>query len=495
MPRSRSIVRAALLLSSLAAVISCDSPAGPDDGLLLLVGSPSTRDTILALPSQPLIVEFRDERNRPVPNAHLAFRGRKSQAADSLLGKQGVFACPLSYDQCTVPSDTEGWIGESMFFGLTDASGRAVMRVQFGQVAGSTAIEVSHAESGISLTIPFETVAGALAGARTPVQDTVIHVGDSYVLAAEAADRLDNPRSGTVTVTALDPTVATYTAGTVTAVSMGRARFAMAAGAATDTAYVSVPPEGRLAAMGPAATAGGTSRLTLVNLDGTGRRVLVTTYGNSGYVVPAWTPTRDRIIYQEAVGFGGDVVLRAIDTLGNPSTAFAVSPGVAFAMQPAFSPAEGKLYLYGHSNAGFGIYRVEPDGTGAVYLHPGVQPGPSPDGTRIAFVIGDSVKTRDLGTGDEYLLGLIGVLPRWSPAGDEVAYIDQATGGLMLVHPDGTGSRRVSETVRYGGLVSFSPDGAWVLAANEVHLDLIRVSDGLRLPLVPLRGFYQPAWR
>lgn len=495
MPRTRSTLRAALLLSSLATLISCEAPAGPGGARLILISAPAMGDTILALPSQPLIVELRDERNRPVPNTHLVFRGRKAQSADSLLGLQGVFACPLVWDLCTVPSDTEGWFGESTVIDVTDGSGRAAMRVQFGQVAGPTAIEVSHDATGISLTIPFETAVGVLAGARTAVPDTVIHVGSSYVLAAIAADRLDNPRPGTVTVTALDPAVATYTGGTVTAVAIGRARFAMAAGAATDTAYVSVAPEGRLAAMGPAAIAGGTSRLTLVNLDGSDRRVLVTTYGNTGYVVPAWAPTDDRIIYQEALALGGDVVLRAIDTLGNESTAFPVSPGVGFAMQPAFSHAEGKLYLFGNSSAGSGIYRVEPNGTGAVYLYPGVQPGPSPDGTRIAFVIGDSVKTRDLGTGDEWLLGSNGVLPRWSPAGDEVAYVDAATGGLMLVRPDGTGARRVSETIRYGGSLSFSPDGVWVIAANAVHLDLIRISDGLRLPLVTLRGFYQPAWR
>lgn len=430
-----------------------------------------------------------------MPNVLVSFEGRKAQSADSLLGLRGVWACETSMDACTGVSSIPGWLGVGGGNDVTDAQGRAAIRIQFGQVAGATAVDVTRDGTDIRLTVPFETRVGALAGARTPVPDTVVYVGSSYALAAVAADRLDNPQPGNVVVTALDPGVATYALGTVTAVALGRARFTMSAGAATDTAFVSVAPPGRIVAMGPSATGGGTQRLTLVNIDGSGRKALVATLGNNTAVVPAWAPSDDRVIYQEADGSVGGVSLRVIDTLGNAPTSFPVSPGVAFAMQPAFSHTEGKLYLFGNSAAGSGVYRAEPDGTGAVYVHPAVQPGPSPDGTKIAFVVGDSVRTRDLGTGVETFLGTRGLLPRWSPSGNDVAYVNESSGGLMLVRPDGTELRRLGGTMSYVGPVTFSPDGIWVLAANASGLDLIRVSDGLRLPLVTLRGFSQPAWR
>ncbi len=488
--------RSALVLPVLAVAVACDSPTGNEGARLILISGPALSDTIMAMPAQHVIVELRDERGVPLPNAHVTFTGRKAQSADSLIGLRGVFACPPGLTECYGWSATWGWSGIGEWTALTDAQGRAAVKVQFGQVAGLTAIDVKHDESEVRMTIPVTTRAGARAGAYTPVRDTVVYVGSSYSLAAVAADRLDNPVSGTVTVTALDPAVATYSGGTITAVATGRARFTMAAGVATDTAFVSVPPAARLVAMGPPAIAGGMGRLMLVNLDGSGRKPLVATYGSTGNVIPTWTPTGDRIVYQEEDASGGNVALKVIDTLGNAPIAFPVTPGVTFAMQPVFSHTEGRLYLFGNSIAGSGVYRVEQNGAGAVYVHPAVQPGPSPDGTRLAFVIGDSVKTRDLGTGVETFIDTNGLLPRWSPAGNEVAYVNQSSGALMLVHPDGTGSRRIGGTMTYGGVVTFSPDGTWVLATNASgHFDLIRVSDGVRLPLVTMRGFSQAAWR
>ena len=189
------------------------------------------------------------------------------------------------------------------------------------------------------------------------------------------------------------------------------------------------------------------------------------------------------------------MVLRVVDTLGSSSRALSVQPGVGFAMQPAVSHSEGMLYLFGNSDAGSGIYRVSPDGNAASYLFPAVQPGPSPDGSKVAHVLGTAAIVRDLSSGAETLLGEGALLPRWSPAGDVVAYIKEDIGGLMVVRPDGTQSRQLGAPRRHDAPVTFSPDGIWVLAASEGRLELIRVSDELRLPLVTLRGFTQATWR
>jgi hypothetical protein len=65
---------------------------------------------------------------------------------------------------------------------------------------------------------------------------------------------------------------------------------------------------------------------------------------------------------------------------------------------------------------------------------------------------------------------------------------------LHVVRPDGTGDRLVSAGV-YDAR-SFSPDGQWIATMRGGGgVELVRVSDGLRLPVGGTSSFSQVAWR
>lgn len=93
---------------------------------------------------------------------------------------------------------------------------------------------------------------------------------------------------------------------------------------------------------------------------------------------------------------------------------------------------------------------------------------------------------RDLGTGVEHSLGLTGMVPRWSPGSDQIAFCacgDQSLGQIMVVKPDRTSLRQVSPTGRvYAALgLGWSPDGRWLVAGTVMDTYVIEVATGLTL--------------
>ena len=87
--------------------------------------------------------------------------------------------------------------------------------------------------------------------------------------------------------------------------------------------------------------------------------------------------------------------------------------------------------------------------------------------------------------------------PFWSRAGDWIGYMTGNGGNtldLHVVRPDGSGDRLVSAGM-YDAR-SFSPDGEWIATTRGTFgVELVRVSDGLRLPVGGTRTFNQVAWR
>jgi Tol biopolymer transport system component len=162
-----------------------------------------------------------------------------------------------------------------------------------------------------------------------------------------------------------------------------------------------------------------------------------------------------------------------------------------------------------------GVWRVHPDGTGKERITGGVSPDPSPDGSRVVFQGSSSgsatpIVIRTLATGMESVLEGDGHYPRWSPAGDRVAfwrpsgtYPNVYAGEIVVANADGSGVRVVSAAGRLytDDAIDWSPDGQWLVAHPfddwDAYdpLDLIHVATGRTLPLAYSSGYTLACWK
>ncbi len=171
---------------------------------------------------------------------------------------------------------------------------------------------------------------------------------------------------------------------------------------------------------------------------------------------------------------------------------------------PAFSPDGSWIYFQGD----FHVWRVHSDGSGLARVSPPAGlgeydfwPAPSPDGTRLVFTSSRSAHAGlvilNLATDSLTTLGVGGNTPRWSPAGDSIAFVSSdGAARLMLIAANGTGLRAVTDTAHHFDVaLDWSPDGQWILARDTYAIELISVATGTVLPLGYTTGMSVPAWR
>jgi TolB protein len=124
----------------------------------------------------------------------------------------------------------------------------------------------------------------------------------------------------------------------------------------------------------------------------------------------------------------------------------------------------------------FGVYTMNPDGSGVTWLTDGNDPSFSPDGTRIAFwrylisglVHGARIYIMDADGSNVTEVASDGYQPSWSPDGSQLVY---GCGGICVINVDGTGRKVLTDPERpsYANDVcirdtdpAWSPDGSTI---------------------------------
>jgi Tol biopolymer transport system component len=498
--RTRAVLCAAFA-ALFAGCLDGTGPEGLGPGLHVIEG-PVADSAFATVPD--LVVEVRGQDGSPVKGAAVEFRSPAEGGQPFVyLHRQGKFASLQSVD-------------------TTDARGRASTPVTLGNVAGTARMLVTVQAAGYQDTVPFTVQPGALDSIVILPADTAVYAGASFQLRATGVDRWGNPRTdGAVNLTpsAATQNVISVQGTTVRGTIVGRGVITGTFGGVTAFAYVSVVPQGTLVARSLRPTSlPPREDFVVMNLDGSGAKNIFldgapeNLGGNNIEMGPEWTPSGTEIAFHDGYP---RLKLWAVDLEGHVRSLFPTGPTTMETGGPRYSRDGAWVYF----NAGDGsryvnqVWRVRADGTAperltpdtpAFYAHD-IDPSPSPDGTKIVYGTdrerGSGISppyrlvVMDLATRQVRGLGVIGSAPRWSPAGDLIAY--ERDRRLWVVRADGTGERAITPPNSYYEKgVSWSPDGQWIAATGfGPFIHLVHVESGLVLPLAFTGYLRDPAWR
>lgn len=488
----------------LAAVASCgdrSTSGAPEWPPILRLTNASGADTISAPLPALLTAQVHDAHGRPFVGIVVRFDA-------SYLPIPTAFGNTAPAAAISTPDSTFGHVSLAK---RTDGNGEVQVRVTLGRIVGPVKITVTVPEAGISDTAHFTAKPGHAAQVHSVIADTTIFVGASFQVQSKVIDQWSNIATEQPTFVA-GPSIASIDAAgnAVAGSAAGRGWVAIRVGALTDTMRVTVVP--RFALVAAQQLPDQWYGLTTAALDGTSRRVVLK--DNVAARWPRWSPDGGTILFYEFVDVANmhlftltsDGVLQRViasppanltsDYLG------ALTPDGQWVYFTGLVPFAQAPYL-----SNLTAWRVHPDGTGAEELlrtdgsPQGTYPAASPNGKEM-IVTRDGILYRvDLATSASFNLGYPGERAQYSPRGDAVVYIEVRpglVGPLWVMSPDGSNRRQLTPDARpYGQDAGFgwSPDGNFIIAAGPGGLELIRVSDGVILPLPFASAMTQPSLR
>jgi hypothetical protein len=340
--------------------------------------------------------------------------------------------------------------------------------------------------------------------------DTAVLVGARFNIRSRLVDAYGNEHSNPVTHTTGSTAVQVAPDGAVSTHSIGRAAIVVDAVTLTDTAWVSVVPQGTIGAFRPPANSAGSPAIVKWSTDGMDLTVLLSeAFSGAWEWSTHWAPDGSGLIIHKGT-FSSR--LYRLDLSGTLQQLIPNDLGIDSELWPHYSRDGNWVYFTAvivPSNGGAEIWRVQSDGAGASRVGPATggfetdtHPSPSPNGTQLVFLTdrptlsptGADLAILDLPSGVVTYLGINAATPRWSPVEDLIVYVDN--GVIKTIRPDGTGETIISQASQsYLPGLDWSPDGRWIIATVRDHLDIIEVQTGLTLPLQFARGLRFPAWK
>lgn len=486
---------AGLAAVSLAAGACGDHGTGTGPGgrsLQLLYGD-GAADTVLSVPAQALVVEVRDENGVLVAGTVVRFQSLPIDSANP-------FAFGVFVEAVTSPYFST-FVADS-----TDSRGRASVLIGLGTHSGAARLLVSASEFGLQDTARFTVLPGKATHVVVLPEDTALYVGRSFQARATTADQFGNPRSDAVSYSAIDPGITTTSGGSVTTgAGFVRARYEASAQGWTDTGWVSVVPQGTLAALQTSSFGGHGPGIVVFNLDGSGYQWIGP--GGSLYnAAPSWTPSGTALAFGLSSGAVASWIYTSDLSGAERSLINPGQSGLTITSWPAYSHDGAYVYFSGATTANFGLWRADADGTNPhlLYTDPSGlawRSSPSPDGTRLAFTNAGTypagVQVYTLASNTVSTWAVMGHTPRWSPVAETIAFVTPYGGSVFVMNSDGTGVRQVTSVGRFYGETSltWSPDGAWLVARGPASLELLNVTTGATLPLGYSTLLIEPVWK
>lgn len=463
-------------------VFGCSDATSPGNtGPFVIAAGNAQKDTIGATLTGALIV-----RVRPLPRDTSALTVTFTALNDS--GPQGLQSSALVTPLTGNAPSTSVSVS-------ADMQREAAVQVILGPNAGRAKIAIQLNGYQNQDTATFTVLPGAVASLSVSPRDTAVYVGGTVTYRAATLDREGNPRTDQVSFSPKN---------SFTGQTFGRSSVIASAGGLTDTAFVSVVPQGTLAASDG-------SHIIEFSLDGSHVRSIASVDGASDL---SWSPSGTQVAY---VDYGGGSLF-VTDTLGDVRVG-AVG-GDDYIETPQYAADGGWIYYTYVTNGEVPqVWRVRPtDSTSAAEFvnADAMQPSPSPDGTKLAMLVGinnvlvvyDTASATTTNTGASNAL-----TPVWMPGGASIAYVgpvytpsyafipgqsDAGSGSINVVTASGSTNHIISANgTTYASRIAWSGDGQWIIAHNTTtnRLDLISVSGNLTLPLGYSTGWASPAWK
>jgi Tol biopolymer transport system component len=178
-------------------------------------------------------------------------------------------------------------------------------------------------------------------------------------------------------------------------------------------------------------------------MSATGTQLKQLTKGKGDTLAPSWSPDGKQIVFVDlAARHGTNYSLYVIGSNGRGLKK--IVRGARYQNNPAWAPS-GKLIMFERANA---LWTVKPNGRGQKRVTTGTSPSWSPNGKSVAFDRNGDLWTMNANGNRAHLVievpsSTAGIA--WSPDGHWIAYAIADRGDVMLVHPDGTGEKRLTD--------------------------------------------------